>query len=111
MAIPDYIPRKGVRITKPVADGPFTELIPPLTSVSQLVQIIRNEIGAIANFKQAAIVKRLPKTRSGKILRKNIRILADEGHTAIPSTIDDPAIIEEIKDVLQLRKIGVAFHT
>ena len=76
----------------------------------ELVQIIRNEIGAIANFKQAAIVKRLPKTRSGKILRKNIRILADEGHTAIPSTIDDPAIIEEIKDVLQLRKIGVAFH-
>ena len=77
----------------------------------ELVQIIRNEIGAIANFKQAAIVKRLPKTRSGKILRKNIRILADEGHTAIPSTIDDPAIIEEIKDVLQFRKIGVAFHT
>ena len=76
----------------------------------ELVQIIRNKIGAIANFKQAAIVKRLPKTRSGKILRKNIRILADEGHTAVPSTIDDPVIIEEIKDVLQHRKIGLAFH-
>ena len=71
--------------------------------------IIRSNIGAVANFKQVAIVKRLPKTRSGKILRKSIRTLADRGKTAIPSTIDDPSILEEIKDVLQKLRIGMAF--
>ena len=78
--------------------------------VSELVQIIRSNIGAIANFKQAAIVNRLPKTRSGKILRKTIRSLADKGKAAIPSTIDDPAILNEIKEILKQRKIGVAFQ-
>ena len=78
--------------------------------VPELVQIIRSNIGAIANFKQAAIVNRLPKTRSGKILRKTIRSLADKGKAAIPSTIDDPAILNEIKEILKQRKIGVAFQ-
>jgi len=77
--------------------------------VPELVQIIRNNIGAIANFKQAAIVKRLPKTRSGKILRKTIRSLADEGKAVIPSTIDDPAILGEIKETLRSLEIGKAF--
>ena len=67
--------------------------------VSDLIQIIRNKIGAVANFKKATIVNRLPKTRSGKILRKNIRDLADQGETIIPSTIDDPAILNEIKEI------------
>ena len=75
----------------------------------ELIMIIRSNIGAVANFKQVAIVKRLPKTRSGKILRKSIRTLADRGKTAIPSTIDDPSILEEIKDVLQKLRIGMAF--
>ena len=75
----------------------------------ELIMIIRSNIGAVANFKQVAIVKRLPKTRSGKILRKSIRTLADQGKTAIPSTIDDPSILEEIKDVLQKLQIGMAF--
>tara|TARA_B100000586_G_scaffold160500_1_gene116952 strand:- start:147 stop:848 length:702 start_codon:yes stop_codon:yes gene_type:complete len=78
--------------------------------VPELVQIIRSKIGAVANFKKATIVNRLPKTRSGKILRKNIRNLADEGETRIPSTIDDPAILNEIKEILEQRKIGVAFQ-
>ena len=78
--------------------------------VSELVQIIRSNIGAIANFKQAAIVNRLPKTRSGKILRKTIRSLTDKGNAAIPSTIDNPAILNEIKEILKQRKIGVAFQ-
>ena len=77
--------------------------------VPELVQIIRSNIGAIANFKQAAIVKRLPKTRSGKILRKTIRSLADEGKATIPSTIDDPAILDEIKETLSSLEIGKAF--
>ena len=76
----------------------------------ELVQIIRSKIGAVANFKKATIVNRLPKTRSGKILRKTIRNLADEGETRIPSTIDDPAILNEIKEILEQRKIGVAFQ-
>ena len=78
--------------------------------VADLIQIIRNKIGAVANFKKATIVNRLPKTRSGKILRKNIRDLADQGETIIPSTIDDPAILNEIKEILKRRKIGVAFQ-
>ena len=78
--------------------------------VSELVQIIRSNIGAIANFKQAAIVNRLPKTRSGKILRKTIRSLTDRGKADIPSTIDDPAILNEIKEILKQRKIGAVFQ-
>jgi len=78
--------------------------------VADLIQIIRSKIGAVANFKKATIVNRLPKTRSGKILRKNIRDLADQGETIIPSTIDDPAILNEIKEILKRRKIGVAFQ-
>ncbi len=79
--------------------------------VPELVQIIRSNIGAIANFKQAAIVKRLPKTRSGKILRKTIRSLADEGKATIPSTIDDSAILDEIKEILHSFGIGKAFRS
>ena len=78
--------------------------------VPELVKIIRNNIGAIANFKQAAIVKRLPKTRSGKILRKTIRSLADEGKAVMPSTIDDPFILDEIKETLYSLGIGKAFQ-
>ena len=78
--------------------------------VPELVKIIRNNIGAIANFKQAAIVKRLPKTRSGKILRKTIRSLADEGKAVMPSTIDDPFILDEIKEALYSLGIGKAFQ-
>ena len=75
----------------------------------ELIQSIRSNIGAIANFRQAAIVQRLPKTRSGKILRKTIRTLANEGDAAIPSTIDDPAIINEIRIIMKSRNIGNAF--
>ncbi|MEA1881747.1 MAG: propionyl-CoA synthetase [Candidatus Marinimicrobia bacterium] len=77
----------------------------------ELVTIIRSKIGAIANFKQGAIVKRLPKTRSGKILRKNIRSLADKGKTVVPSTIDDPLILDEIKAEMEHQKIGIAFQS
>jgi propionyl-CoA synthetase len=69
-----------------------------------LVQMIRQEIGAIANFKQAVIVKRLPKTRSGKILRATMRKIADGKEYKMPSTIDDPAILGEIEEAL--KRIG-----
>ena len=72
----------------------------------ELIEIIRKNIGAVACFKQAGIVNRLPKTRSGKILRKTIRKLASETEVAIPPTIDDPLILEEIREIMQERGIG-----
>jgi propionyl-CoA synthetase len=74
-----------------------------------IVHLIREKIGAIASFKNAMLVKRLPKTRSGKILRKTMRKLADGEEFTIPSTIDDPAILDEIKEVLIGHKVGKAF--
>jgi acyl-coenzyme A synthetase/AMP-(fatty) acid ligase len=68
---------------------------------AELVQLIRQKIGAVAVFKRAIVVKRLPKTRSGKILRKIIRMIADGTPYQVPSTIDDPAILTEIHDALR----------
>ena len=72
----------------------------------ELVAIIRKEIGAVACFRQSAIVKRLPKTRSGKILRKTIRQLAVEDDVPVPPTIDDSAILGEIREAMQTCRIG-----
>ena len=72
----------------------------------ELIAIIRREIGAVAYFRQSGIVKRLPKTRSGKILRKTIRRLAIETEVLVPPTIDDPKILDEIREVMQERGIG-----
>jgi acyl-coenzyme A synthetase/AMP-(fatty) acid ligase len=76
----------------------------------ELVSLIREKIGAVAWFKNATIVKRLPKTRSGKILRKIICKIADGEEYTTPPTIDDPLILTEISDRLKERKIGVAFQ-
>lgn len=67
---------------------------------AQLVSMVRKEIGAVACLKQTLIVPRLPKTRSGKILRKLLRQIADNQEFVVPSTIDDPASIAEIKDIM-----------
>lgn len=66
----------------------------------QLVQSVRNQIGAIACLKNIMCVERLPKTRSGKILRKNLRQLIDGEELQIPSTIDDPSIFAELSEQL-----------
>lgn len=66
----------------------------------ELVEMVRERIGAIACFKQAIVVERLPKTRSGKILRRVIRQIADGEAYTVPSTIDDPAILDEIQQQL-----------
>ena len=71
-----------------------------------LILLIRQEIGAVAYFRQAAIVARLPKTRSGKILRKTIRRLAVETDVPVPPTIDDPKIMTELLDAMQSKGIG-----
>jgi propionyl-CoA synthetase len=62
----------------------------------ELVALIRARIGAVAAFKEATIVDRLPKTRSGKILRATMRAIADNQPFTVPSTIDDPVILDEI---------------
>ena len=73
---------------------------------NELVDIIRRDIGSVAYFRQSGIVKRLPKTQSGKILRKTIRKLAVETEVSVPPTIDDPVILDEIRDVMRERGIG-----
>lgn len=72
----------------------------------ELILLIREKIGAVAFFKNIVVVKRLPKTRSGKILRKTICHIADGNFTTMPSTIDDPATLDEIKQVLSTKKLG-----
>ena len=65
--------------------------------VSECVSMVRNTVGPVAAFKIAIVVKRLPKTRSGKILRGTVRKIADNETYKMPATIDDPAILDEIK--------------
>ncbi|EGQ8001309.1 propionyl-CoA synthetase [Vibrio vulnificus] len=74
--------------------------IDPTELEQELIGKVRNEIGAVACFKQALVVERLPKTRSGKILRRTIRQIADGEQYAVPSTIDDPSSLNEIEKVL-----------
>lgn len=74
--------------------------------VREVVQMVRERIGPVAFFKKATVVKRLPKTRSGKILRGTIQKIADNKPWNMPATIDDPAILDEITDALQV--IGLA---
>jgi len=73
----------------------------------EIIQAVRNEIGAVASFRDVLVVERLPKTRSGKILRKLLRNIADDKEFNIPSTIDDVAIIEEIKTIYKKNQIGI----
>jgi len=70
------------------------------------VKIVREQVGPVASFKAVAIVPRLPKTRSGKVLRGTMRKIADAESYQVPPTIDDPAILEEIKTAL--RGLGYA---
>lgn len=73
---------------------------------NELVQMMRNEIGPIACFREAVVVTRLPKTRSGKILRSTMRKIADGQEYNMPSTIDDPSTLNEVEEAL--KRIGYA---
>jgi propionyl-CoA synthetase len=75
----------------------------PAEMQTELVAMVRDRIGAVAAFKEAIVVARLPKTRSGKILRATMRAIADGRDVAVPSTIDDPAILDEIGVALKER--------
>ena len=81
----------------------------PAVIVEELIRIVREQVGPVANFKQVSIIARLPKTRSGKVLRGTMRQIADGEPYRIPPTIDDPAILDEVKVALQ--QLGYARET
>ncbi len=91
----------GFVVLKAGVERPHDEI------VAELVQLVRERIGPVAAFKAAAVVNRLPKTRSGKILRGTMRQIADGEEYTTPATIDDPAILDEISDAL----VGVGYAT
>ena len=68
--------------------------------VAELVELVRQRIGPVASFKTATVVKKLPKTRSGKIVRGTVKKIADGEPWTMPATIDDPATLEEIRGSL-----------
>jgi propionyl-CoA synthetase len=72
----------------------------------EVIKLVRQQIGAVASLRNVVIVERLPKTRSGKILRKLMRSIADGDDFQIPSTIDDESIVGEIIEVLTKYQIG-----
>jgi propionyl-CoA synthetase len=84
----------GLLVLKASVERPHEEI------VAEVVKMVRARIGAVAAFKTATVVDRLPKTRSGKILRATMRKIADGEQYTVPATIDDPAILSEIGDAL-----------
>jgi propionyl-CoA synthetase len=73
---------------------------------TECVKMIRDQIGPVASFKTVMIVARLPKTRSGKILRSTMRKIADREEWKMPATIDDPTILNEITLALKTKGLG-----
>ena len=90
----------GFLVLKAGVERPHEEI------VAECVKLVRERIGAVAAFKTATVVERLPKTRSGKILRGTMRSIADGKEYRAPATIDDPAILSEID--VALTQIGYA---
>jgi propionyl-CoA synthetase len=68
--------------------------------VREIVELVRQRIGPVACFKICAVVRRLPKTRSGKILRGTVKKIADGTAYKVPATIDDPVILDELTAAL-----------
>ena len=84
----------GFLVLKDGVNKPHPEI------VGEVVRMVREEIGPVASFRKAVVVKRLPKTRSGKILRGTMQSIADNQRYAMPATIDDPDILDEISETL-----------
>ena len=76
--------------------------------VAECVLLVRDQIGPVAAFKKAVVVARLPKTRSGKILRGTMQKIADNEEYRMPATIDDPIILDEIDEALQVLGLSKA---
>lgn len=75
--------------------------VPAEVLAKELVALVRRDIGAVADFKHVTVVEALPKTRSGKILRKTMRQIADGEYYVVPSTIEDAGVIEQLLDTLR----------
>lgn len=90
----------GFLVLKAGVDRPHEEI------AAEVVQLVRDRIGPVASFKTAVVVERLPKTRSGKILRGTMRRIADGEPYTIPATIDEPTLLDDVSDAL--RRIGYA---
>jgi len=78
-----------------------------VTIETELIKMVRDMVGPVASFKRATVAKRLPKTRSGKILRKIIRKIADGQSFSPPSTIEDMSVLDEMKELMAEEHIGV----
>jgi len=90
----------GLVVLKAGVTRPDSQLL------KELVDRVRQQIGAVASFRHVAIVARLPKTRSGKVLRGTMRAIADSQDYNVPPTIDDASTLDEISAVL--RTLGYA---
>jgi propionyl-CoA synthetase len=86
---------RGFVVLKAGVDTPAEQLR------DELVALVRRDIGPVAAFRDVSIVDALPKTRSGKILRKTMRAIADGRDEAVPSTIEDPAVLDAIRAALR----------
>jgi propionyl-CoA synthetase len=75
--------------------------VDPAAVAAECVQRVRDEVGAVAALRQVDVVAALPKTRSGKILRKTMREIADGRTPAVPSTIEDPTVLDALAAVLR----------
>ena len=84
----------GLLVLKAGADRNFDDV------AAESIRMVRDSIGPVAAFKKAAVVARLPKTRSGKILRGTMRRIADSEGFRMPATIEDPDVLEEIREIL-----------
>ena len=80
---------------------------PPAEIEGECVALVREKIGPVASFRLAIIVNRLPKTRSGKILRGTIKKIADKEPWTMPATIDDPVILDEIGSAMKAKGVGI----
>jgi propionyl-CoA synthetase len=85
----------GLLVLKSGVDRPAADI------AAEVVRLVRDRIGPVASFRTAVVVQRLPKTRSGKILRGTMRAIADGQEYRMPATIDDPAILDEIAAALK----------
>ena len=93
-ALKGQLPRGFVVLKAGVTDDPDD-------IARELIQMVRDEIGAVAAFKDVKVVGGLPKTRSGKILRKTMREIADGKDAAVPSTIEDEGVLDNLRSALR----------
>lgn len=72
----------------------------------ELIKMVRKKVGPVVSFKRSIVVDRLPKTRSGKILRSTMRAIADAKQYSLPSTIEDPSVLNRLKELMVQKEIG-----